>query len=278
MLCEEVRRYLEVMDGDGASAFLSEDDRRAVVQHLAGCVNCQHFAEWLRSQDQAIGRAIRNVSVPAGLRERILDHLGRMEPARSLSRRVRRLAVVAAAAAVLVGGALLLLWLGRQGHPEVTHLDDNHLVRLAIAWEFEPLTPPAETRRDWRSLQAWYRRETKIELFWPNGVRRAAIRGVGRVRVQGTYVAALELVPSHAPRSSFLVAILPRSRFELDGSPTGSVRVLRDSHSVSVGTWSYGDAHFVVVYRGPFDDIRPCFRGLGTATASLTPRRRALEG
>lgn len=267
MLCEEVRRRLELRDEAGE--LLSKAERHEVEQHLAECVNCRSFESWLRQQDMAIGSKIRNVSVPAQLKHEIIARLGLVAQSRERSRRTlslysRRVWLAAASVAFVCGGALL--WFLRRWQDSTVVLDDASLLELAAHLEFMELSPPERARKDWQELKRWYREETGLDLVWPEGLTNAAIRRVGVVKVEQRRAAALELVAAFPGGQSFLVVALARSGFELDKPARTGLRVIRDSESLSVAVWSGTSHHFVVVYRGRIGEIRECLTRVGGVT------------
>jgi hypothetical protein len=86
---------------------LDAAEAQALDSHLASCGECDALARAERQLDEQFGRAVRQVALPAGLRERIV---GQLQQERNIgrSRRVawtRRIAAVAAALllAALVG-------------------------------------------------------------------------------------------------------------------------------------------------------------------------------
>src|SRR5437899_263959 len=74
--------------------------------HLADCPDCGPLAQAERQIDSRLGQAMRAVSVPEDLRNRLLTRLG-SERTRQTRKRRRWLAVPAAAAALL-----LVTWIG----------------------------------------------------------------------------------------------------------------------------------------------------------------------
>src|SRR5689334_15791744 len=54
---------------------LPPDDASALDAHLAGCPECEALAQADRAADDRLGRAMRDVAVPEGLHQRILDRL-----------------------------------------------------------------------------------------------------------------------------------------------------------------------------------------------------------
>ncbi|HEY7310149.1 MAG TPA: hypothetical protein VH643_12375 [Gemmataceae bacterium] len=86
---------------------LQADDAGALQNHLDRCPDCHGLARGERQLDEHLGKAVRQVEIPAGLRDQLLS---RLEAERGDWHRRRfahaaRLTVVAAAAALLLGWA-----------------------------------------------------------------------------------------------------------------------------------------------------------------------------
>jgi hypothetical protein len=92
---------------------LEAGEVEALETHLAGCSECDALARAERRADEHLGRAVRDVPLPDGLRERIVARLGREQGARR-RRVLARTARLAAAAAVLGFAA----WLGYTFYPK----------------------------------------------------------------------------------------------------------------------------------------------------------------
>jgi putative zinc finger protein len=105
MDCTTARLLLECARPNAAELDAAEAD--ALERHLAGCPACDRLARDRRRTDDALGRAMRQVQVPAGLREQVLHRLDRERAAWHRRRIGRALRWVAAAAAVV-----LLSWGG----------------------------------------------------------------------------------------------------------------------------------------------------------------------
>jgi hypothetical protein len=105
MDCKNARLLLEFVHP--GSAELDAAEAEALHQHLAECPDCAAQAREERRADEHLGRAMRDVPVPAGLRERLLKRLT-VERDRWYRRWiVRGVAAVAAVAALWVG---YLVW------------------------------------------------------------------------------------------------------------------------------------------------------------------------
>jgi hypothetical protein len=105
MDCTTVRLLLECARPNAAELDAAEAD--ALERHLAGCPACDRLASDQRRTDDTLGRALRQVEVPSGLREQIFHRLDRDRAEWQRRRFGRALSWVAAAAAVL-----LVIWGG----------------------------------------------------------------------------------------------------------------------------------------------------------------------
>jgi hypothetical protein len=121
MDCKNARLLLEFTHP--GSAELDAAEKEALHQHLAECPDCAAQAREERRADEHLGRAVRDVPVPAGLRERVLKRLTVERDAA-----YRRLIVrgVAAAAALLLAGWLGYVWWSNQ-LPAITSNTINQL-------------------------------------------------------------------------------------------------------------------------------------------------------
>jgi hypothetical protein len=86
---------------------LVNGESSALEDHLARCAACRSLDRTQRQVDECLGRAVRDVAVPEGLRDRIVGRLA----AQRRAHRQRWLANGARLAAV-AAGLLLLAWLG----------------------------------------------------------------------------------------------------------------------------------------------------------------------
>jgi hypothetical protein len=79
MNCRDAREQLDAarpgpVDRSGA-------EFAAAMQHVGGCPSCRHALEGRERFDREVGRVMRDVTVPAGLKTRILDALQAVAPA-----------------------------------------------------------------------------------------------------------------------------------------------------------------------------------------------------
>ncbi|MDY3560998.1 hypothetical protein R5W23_002254 [Gemmata sp. JC673] len=100
MDCRDAQFYLrmrrQVADELGADVTAPLD------QHLATCPACAADARAIGSFDRAVGRAMMNVPVPAGLRGKLVAHVA-SKRGEALRRRVYQYAAMATAALLLIG-------------------------------------------------------------------------------------------------------------------------------------------------------------------------------
>lgn len=73
MDCKTARLLLDF--GRPGASELERPDAAALEGHLAGCAQCDALAHSERQFDAALGRAMRQVEVPDGLRTQLLDRL-----------------------------------------------------------------------------------------------------------------------------------------------------------------------------------------------------------
>jgi hypothetical protein len=105
MDCTTVRLLLECSRPGGAELDAAEAD--ALERHLAGCPACDRLARDQRRTDDTLARAMRQVEVPAGLRDQLLHRLDKERAEwhrRQFGRAVRWLAAAAAVVLLAWGG------------------------------------------------------------------------------------------------------------------------------------------------------------------------------
>jgi hypothetical protein len=128
MDCKQARLLLELTRPRGGE--LDPADAEALEQHLADCPDCGPAARDERRADEHLGRAMRDVPVPVGLRERILKKLGPdTGPAPISKRRPWLWRYLGAAAALLVTVGLgvmgYLTWLAPPPAVSVQQIHDR---------------------------------------------------------------------------------------------------------------------------------------------------------
>jgi hypothetical protein len=136
---------------------LDPDEAEALRAHLADCTDCAALAEAERRADEHLGKAMRAVAVPDGLRERLRQRLA--EPPVVWYRR-RLTQTLVAAAAVLV--ALVLGWSWYVGPRAGLDLEQ------VCEWANEQVGAPPETVEAWfaeRGVRTTFPRELNYRLL-----------------------------------------------------------------------------------------------------------------
>jgi hypothetical protein len=113
---------------------LAADDAAGLERHLALCPECSALAAHDRRLDECLGRAMRAVEVPDGLRQMLVNRLDadRADWRRRVWGRALRYAAVAAAVLLVVVG--YVLW--RQTHlpePNLSALQEDFNARTSFA-------------------------------------------------------------------------------------------------------------------------------------------------
>ncbi len=129
MDCKTARLFLDYVRPRPAE--LPGDDAKALEGHLAACPECGAAARAERDADARLARAVQAVTVPEGLRDRLLGRLA-AERRAWYRKRLRRAGVAALAAAVLLA---LGLWYLRPGPPPSPDLDQ---VTLDVSFQKGP--------------------------------------------------------------------------------------------------------------------------------------------
>jgi hypothetical protein len=95
-------RLLVAFSGPRA-AELQGDEAEALAAHLADCPDCAAIHQAERKIDERLGRAMRDVPLPPGLRERLVTNLAAERWASQRRKLVRAFAGIAAAIALALG-------------------------------------------------------------------------------------------------------------------------------------------------------------------------------
>jgi hypothetical protein len=95
-------RFLATFAGPRA-AELQGDEAEALAAHLADCPDCAALHQAERKIDERLGRAMRDVPLPPGLRERLVTNLAAERWASQRRKLVRAFAGIAAAIALALG-------------------------------------------------------------------------------------------------------------------------------------------------------------------------------
>jgi hypothetical protein len=226
MDCKTARQFLEF--ARPPSAELDAVEAAALGEHLAGCPVCRSLAQAERRVDDVLGRAMRDVAVPGGLRERLTSRLRRRRRAQYAWR-----VGLSAAAAVLVA-ATVWLGLNRPAPRPVPELDF-----YALNWQVGK--PPGD-------VEDWYRTTHHLPVSVPRELDYNFLVFFGFSDFQGQQVPVLLFIRG----ADFArVYVLADRQFNLAGldeaKPVGyPVELLRDSADPHV--------RYLVVYTG--DDLQ----------------------
>jgi hypothetical protein len=243
MDCKNARLLLEFLHP--GSAELDRDDAAALHQHLAECPDCAAQAREERRGDEHLGRAVRAVPVPDGLRERLLKRLTDDRDARYRRWLVRGVAVAAALAALWVGG---LVWFNRL--PAVT----SETVRR-IADRRRTLSRDEVIQR--------FKQEFGVNVNAPDQFKYDLLDSYGLKILEGRPVPYLLFFsrgdrgdPRAPPPALAHVYVLSGHQFDLDetmrniGAPSPGIHF-----NISVDFSHDRDAIYLILYTG--NDLKP---------------------
>jgi hypothetical protein len=226
MDCKNARLLLEFIHP--GSAELDTAEAEALHQHLGECPDCAAQAREERRADEHLGRAMRDVPVPAGLRERVLKRLT-VERDAWYRRWIRRWIVRGVAAAAVIAGLWVgyLAWFNR-----LPALNRDEVARLA----------------DWQSADRRTEAEEVLNVAlgapipMPSQYDYALLRSFSVKVVRGRPVPVLHFVSAgdaKRPLAEAHVCILTNRQFDLEGTMR------------NIGTLSSGDQFFVDVSPSP---------------------------
>ncbi len=195
MQCQEVRSQLPMLQPAGADQ-LDADAQAALRFHLEKCPACTAWMERESRLDHHLGRAVRDVAVPAGLQQRILGKLA-LQP-----RRAPRALLAAAACALVVFGlaGTWFLW----PNPRLSFDDISSLVARGE----QHATP--------ESVEAWFR-EQRLTMAAPREYDYTYLQSLEVVEFQGRRVPKLIFYRERASRATMAeVLVLSSAQFRLD--------------------------------------------------------------
>jgi hypothetical protein len=140
MDCKTVRLLLDFVRPQAHE--LPAEEHSALQSHLDHCPDCHGLARGERLLDEQLGKAMRQVEVPAGLRDQVLARLEveRGDWHRRRFARAARLTVAAAAAVFLLSWAA---WYGVINHSPAP-IDPGHVVSVVNDASLEPKRAWAE--------------------------------------------------------------------------------------------------------------------------------------
>jgi hypothetical protein len=245
MDCKTARLLLE-FTGPRRPAELEAGDAAALESHLLGCPDCAGAARAERGADEVLGRAMRDVPVPAGLRTRLLTHLEAERDVRYRRRSQRWLGAGAAAAALVAA-----LWLGfdswRYHHRSQLVLENA--TRLLEQQCFNP-TP--------ENVELWFAQTERLATRAPGDFNYALLTYYDTADLQGQRVPLLLFTSG---RFQARVYILSDRQFDLQKA-LAAPPVVASGCKAEVRLHP-GDPHFayLIVYTSetlePFTENQP---------------------
>jgi hypothetical protein len=191
---------------------LASDDAVALERHLAGCPDCADAAARDHRVDDCLGRAVRAVEVPVGLRQMICNRLDadRADWRRRVWGRVLR---YAAAAAVLVAAVWGFL---RWRQAQLPRIDPEDVGRDFVERRYSPFT---------REKVEELFRNRNVDYPLPRGLNYAYLTTYGLADLPGQQGQQLRQVPQlvfirhdddpGGVHEHALVYILSRDEFEV---------------------------------------------------------------
>jgi hypothetical protein len=238
----DTARLLGELSGPAVTE-LDPAEAAALREHLAGCPDCTEWGQRARRLDEHLGRAMRDVPLPAGLQDRLHN---RLRAARSAQR--RRVVVRAAAVAAAVLLALGLGWYWRLSLRPLVNADQ-------VAVELGEM---AGNRPD--RVEDWFRARGVSMIapaqFNEAPLNYALLESYGMAEFQGVQVPQLVFFyPGPAPALARIYVLTDRD-FNLD--QLVATRAAGSTHRVEVFRLP-DNPHvaFVVVYTG--DSLTPFF-------------------
>ncbi len=179
---------------------LPADEAAALEHHLASCPDCGAAGLAERRLDDALGRAVRDVPLPDGLRERLLARLA-TERRAALRRRVLRLTPALAAAASLLVGALVW-W----------HVVGSRPPRLDLAsLSEESLQQHRAFSKE--SVESWFLEKRQVTMVAPAAFNYTLLVDADMADLQGKRVPKLTFQGGTARAT---VYVITREQFDVE--------------------------------------------------------------
>jgi hypothetical protein len=205
MDCTSARLLLILSGREGQE--LAPTDQRVLDEHLDACPDCAELARGERKLDQAVGRAMAAVSVPAGLKSRILGTLARHG-------KPRYWPWVAAAASLLIAAGLGLYFYLQPA----TRLNAEQLVEA-----MDPTWSSPEEVEKWFAGQG-------LKVPAPRQFDYKHLDSIDIQVVQGRRVAHMLFV--HKERRGLLAHVYIMPAKALDVSPESGLRIPGSRHNI----------------------------------------------
>lgn len=258
MDCQHARETLDAARPDRSD--WDAPELRSAVEHLDRCDECQEVVEYRRQFDRRIEVAMREVTVPAGLQERLLAAVaseGAVQPASGPTdvrptRRARWMWTLASAATILIAVAGWFL----RGPTAVSIPLDQLFVQLEAA------LPNDAADSDATAPDLFDQRfdATPGDPAWQEAIAGTEPRGIDLDGVAGDDAA---LYSFRERRVSGWLVVLPRDRVASPPNATQPSHAFQRYGPRPQVAWSSGDHVYVcVLERGTVDDLLRQFYGV----------------
>jgi anti-sigma factor (TIGR02949 family) len=225
MECQHVQQLLAFADRKCEE--LDGSDRDAIRQHLETCPACAELAQAERHTDDTLGAVLRDVAVPADLKQKVMNRLAAERG--STPWKWGAALVIAAAVLIASGTAWYKLRV-----PSVTLDTVREFSELGAGWDEDRVQK--------------YFADNGLRVVVPTDLDYANLRHIGIVEFQKQRVARLSF---QAGRVQAEVLILPHRQFGTDQLPSGDGHGFTDFQIVHKENFTY-----VIFYRGELDALR----------------------
>jgi hypothetical protein len=220
---------------------LPADEAAELERHLAGCPECEAADRTERRLDEHFGRAVRDVPVPAQLRERLLGRL-KEERAAALRRKLAWTArgFIVAAAAALVGAFILWQVYLKPPKPDLNELNQAQLDK--------------QNSRTPQDVQLWFQQHHNVDMVAPKEFDYGNLIDCDLVTLQGKRVPELVFQRVENSMTRARVFVLDRDQFDIDALPRDVSQFDSAGQRMKVIQEPPNTA-YVVIYNG--DDLDP---------------------
>jgi len=222
---------------------LPRSERGPLDEHLASCSDCAGFAHNDRLVDQALGRAMRNVPIPAGLENRLRSSL------KSRYRRAGLWTWVSAAACLFLAVGTATWWWNRS--PQ-----DIRFEQFVSVIDSQTAAQPDD-------VEQWFQDEAGIAMTAPRQFNYKNLESYGVVFFQGQQVPRLVFfVGNEGGRPAALAHVYVLSWDQFHPPPFHDNRVPTITHTIETSVDENGKVTYLVVYTG--SSLDPFLRRIGT--------------
>src|ERR1051326_7189381 len=204
---------------------LPAEDRDRLAEHVASCAECRQLAEQEMAFDAARSRAMGDVEVPGGLRDRIVSRMGEQK-GKAVWRRVYRYsgAAAALAAAIVLAISFPLGWWSKQ-----TTISAPQLI---TEWEYPQQFVVLHSADRAQSFFSDQGLRTEI----PNDFDFAFLRNMEVVTYHGHNVAQLDFANGQFRAR---IVVLPKKHFKFDAQSGFEFEVRSEEHTSELQSHSF---------------------------------------